>query len=280
MNEAVLTDRFDVASVADAALNAAARLWFLTAVIGQLLFVFYIASFYGGSAVRGNWEAWNRAMPHGYVPGDAVGNVVVAAHLFCAVLIILGGAIQLVPQVRRRAPAFHRWNGRLYMLSAFTISSAGLYMVWIRGGVGDVSQHVGISVNALLIMFCAAMALRYAVARDFATHRRWALRLFLVVSGVWFFRVGLMLSFLVFKGPFGFDPKTFQGPFLTFLAVAQYLLPLGALELYLRTQDRAGATGRRATAAVLFLLTIAMGAGIFAATMGLWLPRVKATFLP
>jgi hypothetical protein len=46
------------------------------------------------------------------------------------------------------------------------------------------------------------------------------------------------------------------------------------LQLYLRTQKRAGAKGRLAMAGALFLLTVATGVGIFAATLILWLPRL------
>jgi len=76
----------------------------------------------------------------------------------------------------------------------------------------------------------------------------------------------------------GFNAATFSGPFLTFMSFGQYLVPLAVLEIYLRTQERAGAPGRLATAAGLFVLTVAMGVGIFAATMGMWLPRIKAAY--
>jgi len=66
----------------------------------------------------------------------------------------------------------------------------------------------------LVIIVCAILAWRYATHRNFAAHRPWALRLFLVVSGVGFFRVGLLFWILVTRGPFGFDPKTSLGPFL------------------------------------------------------------------
>ena len=204
-----------------------------------------------------------------------MGNFVLAIHLLLAVVITVGGPLQLIPQLRARMPSLHRWNGRIYMLTAYTIGSAGLYLIWIRGGsVGDVIQHVGISVDAVLIMFCAAMALRHALAHNFGVHRRWALRLFLVVSGVWFFRVGLMFWLIVQQGPAGFNPKTFQGPFLSLLSFAGYLLPLAVLEIYLRVKDRSGAPGKFAMAAGLLVLTIAMGIGIFGATMGMWLPRI------
>src|SRR6185295_9650602 len=279
MTTAVLTNRLPsrATSFTDAALPAAARLWYLTAVAGQLVFAFAVASFYASAVARGNLAAWNRFMPHGYVAGETVGNVAVAVHLLAAVFIILSGAIQLVPQVRHRAPSFHRWNGRLYMLAAFAVSLAGLHMLWVRGSVNDLTQRLGISLNAVLIMVCAAMALRSAIGRDFKTHRRWALRLFLVVSGVWFVRVGMTLSFLLFKGPVGFDPRTGQGPFITFLVYGSYLIPLAVLELYLRA-ERSGATGRIAMASALLFLTVAMGAGIVGATVGSWVPRIKAAY--
>ena len=272
--EAVSTSGLKLHSVADTALKAAATFWFLVAVTGQWIFAYYVASFYGGSAVQGDFEKWNEVLPHGYIAGETMGNVAVATHLFLAVVIIVGGPLQLIPQIRTHARFFHHWNGRLYILTAFLISIAGLYMVWTRGTVGGLVGHISISINAILIMLCAALAWRYALARDFNTHRRWVLRLFLVVNGVWFFRIGLMFWLFLNNGPVGFDPETFQGPFLTFLGFAQYLLPLAVLELYLRTQDRASAPGRFAMASGLFVLTVAMGVGIFVATMGMWLPRL------
>ncbi|GEM_PF-158382 len=278
-NSTASQERQPLQNFADKALKAAAGLWFLVAVIGQWIFVVYIVSFYGRSVAEGDLARWNRILFHGYIPGDHMGNLALGIHILLAATITVGGPLQLTPQIRDRFPVFHRWNGRIYMLTAFTTSIVALYLVWIRGGSsGDVSQHLGVSLNAVLIMLCATMALRYALARNFKTHRRWALRLFLVVSGVWFFRVGLTLSALLFKGPFGFDPTTFQGPFLTFLSFAQYLLPLAVLEIYLRTQDRTGAPRRIAMAAGLFVLTLAMGAGIFGATMGMWLPNIKVAY--
>src|ERR1700686_465866 len=45
-----------------------------------------------------------------------------------------------------------------------------------------------------------------------------------------------------------------------------------------RAQGRSGAACRSAMAAGLLVLTVAMGAGIFAASMALWLPIVKAGY--
>ena len=277
MSTVVLTtNRFELDSIADSALKTAVRFWLIVVVIGQLLFALTVASIYVLAVARGNLLGWNKFMNVGYVPGDGLGNFFVAAHLGSAVIVILAGMLQLAPQIRLRFPLFHRWTGRLYVVTAFLLSIAGLYMMWLRRTVGDLSQHLGTSVMAVLIMVCAVMALRCALARDFKNHRRWALRLYLVVSASLFIRAGIFLSLLLNRGPFFFDGVTFTGPFLTFISFAQYLVPLTVLELYLRTQDHPGAGRRSAMAAGLFVLTIALVGGIFAVTVAVWVPNVKA----
>jgi uncharacterized membrane protein len=278
MSTAVMTHRFELNSLADTALKASVRFWFVVLFLGQLLLAFTIASFYGLTAVRGDVHAWTKLVPHGIIPGDRMGNGALAIHLISAVMIILAGILQVIPQIRSRFPVFHRWTGRLYIVTAFTVSLAGLYLTWIRGTVGDLSQHLGASLMAVLIMICAVMALRYAMVRDFTTHRRWALRLYLVVSASLFIRAGIFLSLLLNHGPFGFDPSTFTGPFLTFISFGQYLVPLAVFELYLYVQRRPNMLGRMATAVLLFALTFGMAGGIFGVTAATWAPAVRAAF--
>jgi hypothetical protein len=276
MSTAVWTTRLELGSLADKSLAAATRFWFVVTLIGQFAFAFSVAIFYGLTALRGNFQAWNRVLAHGYEAGATMGNAALAGHILFATVINIAGTLQLIPGVRNRFPAFHRWNGRVFVLGAFTQAITGLYLTLSgRRIVGDATQHTISVLGALLIMFCGAMALRYAIARDFTTHRRWALRFFLVASASWFFRLGFFVTLIVF-GPIGFDPTTFSGPLPTFWSLAQYLLPLGVLELYLRAQSHPGALRRVATAGVLFVLTLAMGAGIAAVGMGSWVPNVKA----
>jgi hypothetical protein len=255
-------------------LKASATAWFVVAVLGQLIFMVYVLGFYGSAALRGDFAAWGKVMPHGYVAGDTIGNLIVVVHIAFVSLVILGGALQLVPAIRRAAPAFHRWNGRVYLVSTLVMSVGGLLMVWTRGAVGDLSQNIAINLNAFVIIACAVLAYRHARARRIEIHRRWALRLFMAVSGVWFFRVGLMFWILVNQGPAGFDPKTFEGRALTTLAFAQFLLPLAILELYLRAQRSGGARAQVSVATIIAAMTLVTAVGIAAATMIMWLPRL------
>lgn len=275
MSELVLDQKVHVVSSGDRPLQLAANFWFITAVFGQWLFASYLMLFYGGTAARGELHLWKEKLTHGYVPGDSVGNTAVAAHLLLAVIIMLLGSLQLIPQIRTRLPVFHRWSGRLYLLAVVATSIAGLYMLFVHGTVGGLVLQVAQSLDALLILVFAGIALRAAMQRDFKAHRRWALRLFMVVSAVWFFRVGLMLWLVIHQAPVGFDPNTFTGPFVTFIAFAQYVIPLLVLECYFRAQDSSSARAKIALSAVLVILTLAMAMGIFGAWMGLWLPNLK-----
>lgn len=256
------------------ALQLAANAWFFTAVIGQWIFASYLVLFYGGSALRGELHLWNEKLTHGYTPGDFIGNAAVAAHLLFAVIILVLGPLQLIPQIRVRLPVFHRWSGRVYMVVIMIVSIAGLYMLLVHGTVGGIVLVIAQGLDALLIIIFAGLALRAALQRDFKVHRRWALRLFMVVSAVWFFRVGLMLWLVIHQAPVGFDPNTFTGPFVTFVAFAQYFIPLLMLECYFRAQDSTSASVKISMAVLLVMLTLAMAVGIFGATMGWWLPHM------
>ena len=280
MSTAVMTTNARQSRLADKVLRAAAGFWLAVTVAGQFIFAFSVASFYALTALRGDYFPWHKFISRGHVAGDTVGNSAVAAHVASAAIIMFAGSLQLIPQIRNRFPVFHRWNGRIYMSFAVLASAAGLYLTWIRGTVGDIYQHIGSSLGAVLIFLFATLALRYAMARDFIAHRRWALRLFLVVSGAFFIRLVLFLSGVIFKGPVGFNPQTFTGPFLTFLTFGQYLVPLAVLEVYFRAQDRPTARNRFAAAGLLFVMTLVMIGGIFAVTLTTWMPQVRAAYDP
>jgi hypothetical protein len=256
------------------ALAHAAACWLGVAAVGQLAFAAYIASLYGGAALRGDFASWNRLMTHGHVEGAPAGNIATGIHLLGAALIMLCGALQLLPRLRARMPSLHRWNGRLYLGAAAGASLTGIYMVWWRGAAGGTVQHIGTTLNGLLVLLFAGIALQRIRVRKVDAHRRWALRLFLAVGGVWFFRIGLMFWLALNRGPVGFDPRTFEGPFLVFLTFAQYCVPLAILELYFLCRARGGVAAHLGMALLLAGATLATGIGIVVATGAMWLPNM------
>jgi uncharacterized membrane protein len=205
MSTTVSNNRLEPSSVADKALKAAAALWFLVAVIGQWAFLYYIVAFYGPSTFTVNFQVWNRNsfLNMAYVPGDTTGNLAFAAHTLLAAVIAFGGAMQLIPQIRARAISVHRWIGRVFFVTALGLSGSGLYMEWVRGDRFSMVGAVAISLNAVLIILFCGLAWRSALRREISTHRRWALRAYLVANAQWFTRVGVFAWIIVNRGRSG-----------------------------------------------------------------------------
>lgn len=273
MTTFVLPQRLEVSSVAGVALKTAARFWFLAVVIGQWAFLYYIAAVYGTTTVRGDFPAWSRNtfLIKGYVAGDTAGNLAFAAHALLAGVIAFGGVLQLVPRIRARAMAVHRWNGRLFTVTAIGASITGLYMVWVRGTKVSEVSAIAVSINALLILLFAVLSWRTAIAHDATAHRGWALRLFMVANGQWFFRVGYIAWIIVNRGPVGMTDR-FDGPFDYFCMFGGYLVPLAMLELYLRAKESGSARAQFAVAGALFVLTVLMSVGIGGVYFIFWRP--------
>jgi hypothetical protein len=260
-------------SIADSALKTAAKSWFILSAVGQCIFALYVAGFYGGAAVSGNLEKWNTFLPNGYIPGDMWGNLQLGMHLLLAVTIILQGPLQFIPRIRSRAPSFHRWNGRIYMMTAIVISLAAIYLKFSRELHEHMNIVLGFTLNGILIAIFAVVAWRHALARNFSVHSRWALRTYTMVSAIWIYRVGFVAWFMINMGPVG-HTDDFKGPFDAFWGFGYVVLPLLVLEAYFYIKDRAGPRARLGLAGLLFLITAVFGISTLVATIFFWIPSL------
>jgi hypothetical protein len=260
------------------ALARAVTGWMIVTALGQAVFLFYIIGFYSPPMVRGTPSDWSRHkdLIDGYVAGDTAGNIMFGAHVLLAAVLTLGGVLQLWPALRRARPALHRWNGRLFVVAALLTAGGGLWLVWVRGSQLGLASATAITLNALLVIGFVLLAWRAARHRDFAAHAEWAIRSFLVVSGVWFLRIGIMAFALIAVGGLGL-PKEMMEDVFSIWSFGSYLVPLAVYEAYRRAAAPGGAKG--AMAALLASLTLVMAVGIAGATLMMWLPPLKSSGL-
>ncbi|OJU48863.1 MAG: hypothetical protein BGO02_09555 [Brevundimonas sp. 67-6] len=246
-------------------------IWFGVAAIGQAAFVWMILAHFGRRTLIGNFAGWNdKPLIKGYAPGDDVGNVMFAIHVLLAAVVTLGGLMQLIPALRRRAPALHRWNGRVFLMTAVVMAVGGLWLTWGRETYLSLISAVAVSVDGALILIFAALAWRTAVQRDFEAHRRWAMRAFLAVNGVWFLRVGLM-AWAIATGGLGMN-KTLSGPADVVLQFGAYLIPLALFEAYWRAGRSARRGLQRLTVVAMGLAAAVTALGVFGAVVFMWGP--------
>lgn len=259
----------------DNALSISVSTWLATALIGQWLFVVYVVLFYGTSLVSNDLQQWSQVLPNGIVEGEPFGNLMIILHIMIPAYVMVAGGLQLIPMIRNRYRKFHRINGRIYLTTAVLTSVTGIFMILTRGTVGDGIQHLLTTFNGLLILLFAYFTVDMAMRKNFAEHRQWAMRLFVVVSGVWTFRVMLMFWLTINGGPVGIDFETFTGPAIKILNVAQFALPLIVLEFYFTASKSTSQLFKTSVSGLIVLTTLCMAVGIFAAFMGMWLPRIS-----
>lgn len=255
------------------ALRRATATWFVVASVGQWAFVLFILGFYGRHVLAGDLEALN-AKPHitGYVAGDLLGNVQWLGHVFLGGAATFAGILQLLPAVRRRWPAVHRWTGRVFLVAALAATLGGFYLTWIRGSQLNLASAVSTSLNGLLILVFCTLAWRRARLRDIAGHRQHALRAYLLVNGVWFLRIGIVPAGAVMSAlghRLGYDGAIFLA-----ISYLSWIAPLACLELYLAAERSPRAGFQRGVAVFFFLLAMLTALGIAGAVMFMWWPAL------
>lgn len=260
------------------ALHISVSVWLIIALIGQWFFATYVFVMYAFPIVTGHPEQVNVAAGiTGYVVGDTLGNSMLFSHVIPAALLSVGGILQLLPFIRSKYPALHRWNGRLFLTLGLLGAISGLYLTWGRGSrLSDIGA-VGISLNGILILVAVVMAWRYARAKQFASHQRWAIHAFLLINGVWFFRLNLMAWYVINQGSNG-NTETLDGPMDIFLSFACYGLPMLIAEAVFwakRQQQAIKIWTVMALTSVGGLITLI---GVGAAIMLMWLPRIATVF--
>lgn len=117
------------------------------------------------------------------------------AHVAGAATALLLGWMQFLPAVRRRAPAVHRWTGRLYVLGCIEGGVAGLVLAFgtSSGPIGG----AGFGLLAVLWLVTTALGWRTAMERRFDEHRRWMIRSWALTLAAVTLRLYLPLSMLV-----------------------------------------------------------------------------------
>lgn len=108
------------------------------------------------------------------------------AHVLPAMLFMLLGPVQFIGNLRAKHPLFHRWSGRVFLVSAAIIGLTGLTMA-LRPTIGGWDEKSAILLFGSFFLFAFAKALWHAMHREFAPHREWMIRGFgvgLAIAGI------------------------------------------------------------------------------------------------
>ena len=103
-------------------------------------------------------------------------GLVLNAHVISGPLALFLGAMNMIDRRRKKGRVLHRWTGRAYGVSVLVGSVSGLVMA--IGAEGGVKAGFGFGILAILWFVTTVQAIRFAVKRDFKSHRRRMIRSF------------------------------------------------------------------------------------------------------
>ena len=169
---------------------------------------------------------------HLHAAGAGVSNALMFLHMVTGAGLTVLAPMQLVPAVRRRWPRLHRGMGRAVAGLAVVTALAGLGFIVLRGTVGGAMMDAAFAGYGLCLLVAAAMAVRAARAGEFARHRDWAVRLFVLAIGSFLYRLHYALWFMA-TGGVASEPD-FTGAFDIVTMWAFYVPYLIGVEVWLR----------------------------------------------
>jgi hypothetical protein len=108
------------------------------------------------------------------------------AHLTGGSLALILGPFQFIRTLRSQYPQVHRWMGRTYLAGILIASIAAIYMcIYVAfPGFG-----VALFFLAIAWLTTSSMALIAALRRQFAVHREWMIRSYVITFGFVTFRI-------------------------------------------------------------------------------------------
>ncbi len=227
-----------MADTRTAAHPAPRRIPRIAGLVGLAILLLLASDFIGHSATLG-WQGLTRDLGGENRLWSAEAPVATAAiflHMLGGAAITLLAPLQLAGPVRRRWPAVHRGAGRTLAVFALLTGVAGLTYIALRGTIGGPPMSVAFATYGLCLMVAAVQAVRFARARAFDRHRRWALRLAVLALGSWIYRMHYGLWFLTMDGV-GVE-SDFSGAFDRVQIWAFFVPYLLALELLFWAERR------------------------------------------
>jgi hypothetical protein len=248
----------------------AVRLVLTTVVwVSAGLFALYIFARYIGAIDDGLLGAWNRDLPRLYEPNMPLATTGIGIHFLGGTILLLLGPLQFIQVIRDRAPAVHRWIGRIYATTALLTGLGGLAFIVLKGTVGGMPMNVGFALYGALTVLAALMTPIYAWRRQSVAHRAWAVRLFALVIGSWLFRMdyGFWETLTHRLG----HTANFDGPFDVFMDFFFFVPNLIVAEIIVKAPKvRASRTVRAIAVAGLAMSSIIVVIGTYYFTRYHW----------
>lgn len=105
-------------------------------------------------------------------------------HVVPGLLFLMLGALQFIPQVRRKRPGVHRWIGRFLVGVALILGVNALIISFVFPTYGGATAQTATLFFGALFLCSALKGFGHIRRKAIALHREWMLRAYAIAAGV------------------------------------------------------------------------------------------------
>jgi uncharacterized membrane protein len=123
-------------------------------------------------------------------------------HVVPGLLFMVLGPFQFSESIRARHLQWHRWNGRIFVVTGFIVGISALVMSFTMQSIGGVNQAAATILFGSFFLFALSKAFWHIRRREVTLHRQWMIRAFAVGLAVATIRpiVGIFFATSRFSG--------------------------------------------------------------------------------
>lgn len=164
-------------------------------------------------------------------------NLSISTHMIFGALITALAPLQLLMGWSKKWLKAHRIIGYIFTLAAVLTSIGGFVYVGIHGTTGGTPMNIAFSLYGVLLLIATYQTIQFARQKDIPTHNEWALRLFILAMGSWFYRICYGFYFTIDPSGSG-HTDDFHGLFDLIMNFGFFIPPLILLEIYFYLNKR------------------------------------------
>jgi uncharacterized membrane protein len=136
--------------------------------------------------------------------------ILTLVHIGPGMLFMILGPLQFSSRIRARHLRWHRWSGRVFVVSGLVIGISALAMSFGMPAIGGVNQAAATTLFGTFFLFALCKAFWHIRRREVALHREWMIRAFSIGLAVASIRP-IMGVFFATSPLTGLTPREFFG---------------------------------------------------------------------
>lgn len=197
--------------------------------------------------------------------GKPFSNMSISTHMLFGAALTALAPLQLLTGWSRKWMKGHRLIGYFFALAAILTSIGGFVYVGIHGTTGGTPMDIAFTVYGVFLLVTTYQTIHFVRQKNILKHNEWALRLFILAMGSWFYRICYGFYFTLDPSGRG-HTDAFDGSFDSIMNFGFFIPPLLLLEIYFYLNRR----GKFNIPPIISSLTVLLVSGILI-TGGWWI---------